>query len=157
MSIYGILSKSVDTYSLGRSFRVVASHLVEIVDDDTDEEIHDEVRADEHEQHEEPDYHHAVVPDWLHVHVGRIYGGVHDRRPGFRRGNLEEREQGLSDVVELLRNRLVPIQAEALAHLQRGGVVVVMLEFGRVDILFPFVGRRSTFTCCGLCWNWFKG
>lgn len=95
----------------------VGRYLVEIVDDDTDEEIHDQVRANEHEQHEEPDDHYVLVPDRLHVHVSCVHGRVHNRCPSLGGGNLEEREQSLSDVVELLRNGLVPIQPEALAHL----------------------------------------
>lgn len=102
---------------MNHKISLCGGHLVEVVDDNTDEEVHDKVRADKHEEHEEPHDHHARVPDWLHIYVRRVHGGVHNRRPSLGRGNLEERQQGLSNVVELLRNRLVPIQAEALADL----------------------------------------
>lgn len=66
------------------------SCLVEVVDDDTDEQVHDEVRPDQHEEHKKPNPDQVLVSDWLHVLLRRVDRRVHHRRPGLRGGNFEE-------------------------------------------------------------------
>lgn len=96
---------------------MVLAHLVEIIDNDTDKKVHDKVRPDQHEEHEEPDAHHVRIPYRLHIFLRRVNSGVHHRRPRLGGGDLEERQQGLSDVVELLRDGHVPVEPEAGANL----------------------------------------
>lgn len=105
-------------YVSPRHRRAKKRHLLKVVHHDANEQVHDEVRPEEHEQDEEPNPDQVLVPDRLHVLRRRVYGGVRNRRPGLSRRNLEECQEGHRDVVELLGDGLVPIQAEALANLQ---------------------------------------
>lgn len=93
------------------------TRLIEVVDYDTHEEVHNEVRPDQHEDHEEPHPIRVDVTDWLHVLVRGVYRSPHDYRPTLGSGDLEERQQGLRYVVELLLDCLVPLQPEAIADL----------------------------------------
>lgn len=86
----------------------IISHLVEVVNDDTDEEVHHQVRPNQHEQHEEPHARDVLVPDRLHIFVSGVDGSIHHVCPRLRGRYLEKGQQRLGHVVELLRDRLVP-------------------------------------------------
>mmetsp|Transcript_57651 Transcript_57651/g.158799 ORF Transcript_57651/g.158799 Transcript_57651/m.158799 type:complete len:307 (+) Transcript_57651:994-1914(+) len=67
------------------------SHRVEVVDDDTHEEVHDKVRPDHHEEYKKDSPPQVVVADRLHVDAGGGHRRKHDVHPSLRRADLYQR------------------------------------------------------------------
>ena len=102
----------------------VLAHLVEVVDDDSDEQVHHEVAPDEDEHHVEDAVHLVRVAHGLHSNAASVLAGVHGVDPPLSRRELEEGHEGLPDVVEgpgeaagslVVAPEDVPRAAEALA------------------------------------------
>mmetsp|Transcript_61481 Transcript_61481/g.176343 ORF Transcript_61481/g.176343 Transcript_61481/m.176343 type:complete len:344 (-) Transcript_61481:1334-2365(-) len=93
-------------------------HLHELVDNDTDTEVHQEheTEQDPHHKHEHPDGG-VRVAQRLHVRGERgVARRVHDIHPALGRRDLDKREHGVEDVVEVLAEHLLPLST--LLHAQ---------------------------------------
>lgn len=115
--------RGTSTYWLGvpklSRFWMWDMHLVEVVDDDTNEQVHNQIRPDQHEQHEKPHSRDVRVPDRLHIFFRCVHGRVHNLCPRLSCRNFEEGQQSHRHVVKLLWDGILPIQPKAFAYLRR--------------------------------------
>ena len=89
---------------------------VEVVDDDADEEVEDELRADDHVADEEERGVDLVVLLGLLVHTHRVHARPHHRQPALSRHHLEQSHHGRQDVVKV-RSCVFPASAQVQAVL----------------------------------------
>ena len=75
--------------------------LIESVDDDTDEEIQDEERAYNHEEHAEEDEARVLISAWHLMNLRGVDRVPHDIHPTFRRHHTKHRHHGIHYVVKV--------------------------------------------------------
>jgi len=75
-------------------------HLIEVVDDYTDEQVHDEVGPHQDEHHEEEAHVLVGIANRLHAYSGGILRDVHEIGPTFRGGNFEQAQKRPKHVVK---------------------------------------------------------
>ena len=65
--------------------------LVEVVYDDTDEQVDDKLRTDDHERYEVECRNRLIIFLWLFVYPDSINAVIHDIHPALRSHHLEQR------------------------------------------------------------------
>ena len=76
-------------------------YLIEVVDDDTDEEVDNELTADDHKGDEVGCHDWLVVELGLHVDSSCVHTIVHHTHPAFRSHHLEQSHHRIHHVVKV--------------------------------------------------------
>ena len=80
---------------------ILLLNLVEVVNDDTDEEVDDELTSNDHESHKVQTRKVIIVFLRLHVYAGSVHAIVHHALPSFCRHHLEQAHHGIEHVVKI--------------------------------------------------------